>query len=51
MSPWQTLAVDVDGNTSFCDCQPDAGIGNLLQKPFSAVWNGDAIRDDTTHTA
>lgn len=44
LSPWQTIPVDVDGNATFCDCQPDVICGNLLKKPFSDIWNGESIR-------
>jgi MoaA/NifB/PqqE/SkfB family radical SAM enzyme len=42
-SPWQTLPIDVRGNLTICDCQPEMLIGNLLVEPFSAIWNGDAM--------
>ena len=44
MSPWQTLPVDVEGNATFCDCQPDVTCGNLLEQSFSTVWNGETAR-------
>ena len=44
LSPWQTLPVDVDGNVTVCDCQPDRIIGNLYEKGFSKIWNGAAMR-------
>jgi radical SAM protein with 4Fe4S-binding SPASM domain len=40
-SPWQTMPVDVEGNVTLCDCQPDYVIGNLFQSPFSEIWNGE----------
>lgn len=40
LSPWQTLPVDVDGNVTICDCQPDAFAGNLFEEPFEHIWNG-----------
>lgn len=43
-SPWQTLPIDVDGNITLCDCQPEFAIGNLFQKPFSQIWNGEALQ-------
>ena len=44
LSPWQTLPVDVEGNATLCDCQPQAVAGNLLRQPFSQVWNGASLR-------
>ena len=45
VSPWQTIAVDVNGDVALCDCQPDKRIGNILKKPFSRIWNGERIRE------
>jgi radical SAM protein with 4Fe4S-binding SPASM domain len=45
VSPWQTIAVDVNGDVALCDCQPDKRVGNILKKPFSRVWNGERIRE------
>jgi MoaA/NifB/PqqE/SkfB family radical SAM enzyme/pimeloyl-ACP methyl ester carboxylesterase len=42
-SPWQTLAVSVDGGVSVCDCQPEARLGNLLQEPFGELWQGSSM--------
>ncbi len=39
-SPWQTLPVDVEGNATICDCQPENNIGNILLQPFTEIWNG-----------
>ena len=43
-SPWQTVPVDVSGNVTVCDCQPDGPVGNLLTDPFDGIWNGEAMR-------
>jgi radical SAM protein with 4Fe4S-binding SPASM domain len=43
-SPWQTIPIDVDGNITLCDCQPDFVIGNLFQDSFSQIWNGEALQ-------
>jgi radical SAM protein with 4Fe4S-binding SPASM domain len=43
-SPWQTIPIDVDGNITLCDCQPDFVIGNLFQDSFSNIWNGEALK-------
>ena len=43
-SPWQTVPVDVSGNVTVCDCQPDIPVGNLLTDPFDGIWNGEAMR-------
>ncbi|MBK8794627.1 MAG: alpha/beta fold hydrolase [Holophaga sp.] len=37
-SPWQTLPIAVDGTITCCDCQPDQVVGNLLEQPFSELW-------------
>lgn len=42
-SPWQTIPVDVHGNITLCDCQPENTIGNLFTQPFSEIWNGEAM--------
>ncbi len=44
LSPWQTLPVDVDGNALACDCRPDMVLGNVLEAPFTAIWNGSLMR-------
>ncbi len=44
LSPWQTLPVDVDGNATACDCRPHATLGNLLEEPFSSIWNGPSMQ-------
>lgn len=44
-SPWQTVPVDVEGNITICDCQPDKQIGNILTQPFSEIWNGEAMME------
>jgi radical SAM protein with 4Fe4S-binding SPASM domain len=43
-SPWQALPVAPDGTVTLCDCQPGVRLGNLLREPFSALWNGAAMR-------
>lgn len=43
-SPWQTAPVNVRGEVTICDCQPEAVAGNLLDVPFSAIWNGEAMK-------
>lgn len=43
LSPWQTVAVSVDGTVTVCDCQPEAPAGNLLRQPLGEVWNGKAL--------
>lgn len=42
-SPWQTIPVDVGGNATICDCQPEKLIGNVLDQPFSEIWNGERM--------
>lgn len=42
-SPWQTIPVDVHGNITLCDCQPENAIGNFFTRPFSEIWNGEAM--------
>lgn len=43
-SPWQTIPIDVDGNITLCDCQPDLIIGNLFRDSFSRIWNGEIMQ-------
>lgn len=43
-SPWQTVPIDVEGNITLCDCQPEFIIGNLFRNSFSEIWNGEAIQ-------
>ena len=44
-SPWQTIPVNVKGDITMCDCQPDNIVGNILTDPFEKIWNGERIRD------
>lgn len=44
-SPWQTLPVDVRGNATICDCQPQEIVGNILHQPFSEIWNGEVMTE------
>lgn len=44
LSPWQTLPIDVDGNVSLCDCQPEVVVGNLAKDGMSDIWNGPAMQ-------
>ena len=43
LSPWQTIPVDVNGNVTICDCQPESVIGNLITQPLSEIWNGETM--------
>lgn len=45
VSPWQTLPIDVHGNVTLCDCQPECRIGNLFEQPLDTFWNGPAMVD------
>ncbi len=44
-SPWQTVPVDVKGNITMCDCQPENRVGNILTDPFNNIWHGDLMND------
>lgn len=44
-SPWQTVPVNVKGDITMCDCQPENTIGNILTDPFSVIWNGESMKD------
>jgi radical SAM protein with 4Fe4S-binding SPASM domain len=44
LSPWQTMAVGSDGTVTACDCQPGVTVGNLLEDPQAAFWNGPEMR-------
>lgn len=43
LSPWQSIPVNVDGNLTICDCQPDTVIGDIHHDSVSAWWNGDEM--------
>ncbi|MBN1905697.1 MAG: radical SAM protein [Deltaproteobacteria bacterium] len=43
LSPWQTVPVDVNGNITMCDCQPENRVGNILTDPFNKIWRGDLM--------
>ncbi|MEW6602044.1 MAG: alpha/beta fold hydrolase [Nitrospirota bacterium] len=43
-SPWQTVPVDVRGNISVCDCQPENIAGSLFSQAFSEIWNGKVLK-------
>lgn len=45
LSPWQTIPVNVDGDITICDCQPEKKTGNLFQDRFNDIWNGPALRE------
>jgi MoaA/NifB/PqqE/SkfB family radical SAM enzyme/pimeloyl-ACP methyl ester carboxylesterase len=47
-SPWQTVPVNVEGNITMCDCQPQNGVGNILFDPFNKIWRGDLMGDYRT---
>lgn len=42
-SPWQTIPVNVRGEVTICDCQPDAVAGNIWEQPFSSIWNCEKL--------
>jgi MoaA/NifB/PqqE/SkfB family radical SAM enzyme/pimeloyl-ACP methyl ester carboxylesterase len=44
-SPWQTVPVNVAGEVTLCDCQPDRVIGNLFDAPLESLWNGPVLRE------
>ena len=44
-SPWQTVPVDVQGNITMCDCQPENRVGNILIDPFDEIWRGDSMSE------
>jgi MoaA/NifB/PqqE/SkfB family radical SAM enzyme/esterase/lipase len=44
-SPWQTIPIDVEGNITMCDCQPENRVGNILSDPFDKIWRGDLMKD------
>lgn len=53
-SPWQTLPINVNGDVTLCDCQPDQVIGNIFQQPLAEIWNGSkmvSFRKKMTSTA
>ncbi|MCU0662475.1 MAG: radical SAM protein [Myxococcota bacterium] len=43
LSPWQSLAVKVDGSVAVCDCRPGCLVGNVFEQPLSEVWNGQKM--------
>ncbi len=45
VSPWQSLPIDVQGNVTLCDCQPECRIGNVFEQPLDTFWNGPAMID------
>ncbi len=44
LSPWQTIPVNVKGDVTICDCQPEKHTGNLFSDPFSSIWNGRLMK-------
>jgi len=42
-SPWQTIPINVNGDVTICDCQPDQVIGNLFRQPLGEIWNSDKM--------
>jgi MoaA/NifB/PqqE/SkfB family radical SAM enzyme/esterase/lipase len=47
-SPWQTVPIDVEGNITMCDCQPENRVGNMLIEPFTTIWRGVLMGDYRT---
>ena len=47
-SPWQTVPIDVRGNMTVCDCQPEKIVGNLVEEPFSTIWEGELMKEHRT---
>lgn len=43
VSPWQTVPVNVQGDVSVCDCQPEKIAGNIFSMPFTEIWNGEIM--------
>lgn len=43
---WKTATVNWDGSVSPCCCvyEPSTDFGNLLEQPFSAIWNNPLYR-------
>jgi radical SAM protein with 4Fe4S-binding SPASM domain len=41
----QTVPVDVQGNITMCDCQPENRVGNILTDPFNKIWRGDLMNE------
>jgi radical SAM protein with 4Fe4S-binding SPASM domain len=44
-SPWQTVPVNVNGDITICDCQPEYRAGNILTDPFNEIWQGKLMTD------
>ncbi len=43
--PWSQANIDYNGNVHFCADYPDYVLGNILEKPFFEIFNGEkAIR-------
>lgn len=42
-SPWQTVPINVRGDVTLCDCQPESSAGNLLIQPLSEIWSGEVF--------
>ncbi len=43
-SPWQTIPINVNGDVTICDCQPNRVVGNLFRQPLVEIWNGEKMR-------
>lgn len=44
-SPWQTIPVNVAGEVTLCDCQPEISAGNILRQPLATVWHGAVLEE------
>lgn len=44
LAPWRVAVISADGRLSPCDCVPLTAFGNLREKSFDELWNGEGMK-------
>ena len=44
LAPWRVAVISVDGKLSPCNCAPLNVAGNIQEKPFDELWNGEGMK-------
>lgn len=44
LAPWRVAVISADGRLAPCDCAPLTAFGNLREKSFDELWNGEGMK-------